>query len=29
MRNNGEMKQVSVMLPGYDTGFATDHIFQF
>ena len=29
MRNSGEMKQVSDVLPEYKTDFVTDHIFQF
>lgn len=29
MRNNGEMKQVSDMLPEYKTDVTTDHIFPF
>lgn len=29
MRNSGEMKQESDVLPEYKTDFATDHILQF
>lgn len=29
MKNSGEMKQVSDVLPEYKTDFATDHILQY